>query len=100
MLDLFRVPLVSDIFSDNQASIYWCTEANVKHQATKHIDIRYKYVRELVTDGVINLKWIATKMMVADILTKHLPNTTFVFLRNLFFNVGTPEQHVPTPVQY
>jgi hypothetical protein len=23
-----------------------------------------------------------------------------VFLRNLFFNVGTPEQHVPTPVQY
>ena len=38
-----------------------------KSQArTKHIDVRYHYVREAVNDGVSNLQYCLTNEMVAD----------------------------------
>ena len=47
------------------------------HARTKHIDIRYHFVREGVQDGAIILKYVATGEMIADILTKPLPKHPF-----------------------
>ena len=44
----------------------------VNHAATKHIDVRYHYIRECVQDGSVSLKLIGTKDMAADVLTKSL----------------------------
>ena len=46
----------------------------VGHARTKHIDIRCYFVRERVQNGAIILKYVATGEMIADILTKPLPN--------------------------
>ena len=45
-----------------------------------HIDTRYHFIREELQNGVIALKYISTKQMVADILTKPLPKTLFMEL--------------------
>ena len=37
---------------------------------TKHIDIRYHFIRDMVKSGVIQLVWCRTEDMVADALTK------------------------------
>ena len=49
----------------------------VGHARTKHIDIRYHFVREEVQNGAINLKYVATGEMIANILTKPLPKNPF-----------------------
>ena len=43
------------------------------HDRTKHIDIRYHFVRDLVADLKIDIVYIETKKMVADLLTKAVP---------------------------
>ena len=40
------------------------------HDRTKHIDIRYHFVRELVADMAISVVYIQTKRMIADLMTK------------------------------
>jgi Reverse transcriptase (RNA-dependent DNA polymerase) len=75
LYDLYGHHLTSTVFSDNQASIKWCTGENIAHQAAKHLDIAYKYVRQMVRDQQrIVLKWVSTKYMVADVTVKKNPN--------------------------
>ena len=40
------------------------------HGRTKHIDIRYHFVRELAENMQIPVVYIETKQMIADLLTK------------------------------
>lgn len=42
------------------------------HARTKHIDIRHHFIREHVSKGSIDVKYLCTKEMLADILTKPL----------------------------
>lgn len=44
----------------------------VYHARTKHIDIRHHYVRQIYEESIIELKYISTEDMIADILTKNL----------------------------
>ncbi len=54
----------------------------VEHRKTKHIDIRHHFIRERISDGTIELCFIGTTEMTADILTKALHKPTFQRLRN------------------
>jgi len=45
----------------------------VFHARTKHIDIRHHFVREVLEEGKVEVEFIPTEEMVADILTKGLP---------------------------
>lgn len=47
----------------------------VFHPRSKHIDIRYHFVRQLYEDGLIELKYTPTSEMIADIFTKNLTRT-------------------------
>ena len=64
------------INEDNQGAIAMAKNP-VGHARTKHIDIRYHFVREGVQNGAIILKYVATGEMIADILTKPLPKHPF-----------------------
>ena len=51
------------------------------HTKTKHITIKYHYLRELVQDKEVNMEYINTKEKIADILTKVLPKDAHEYLR-------------------
>jgi hypothetical protein len=60
------------VFEDNQGSIF-LADHPVSHQRTKHIDVRYHFVRHLVVEGNLEIKYLPTEEMVADLMTKALP---------------------------
>lgn len=68
------------VCGDNQASIALIRLPGVR-QRTKHIDVRYHYVRERVEEGDIIVTYISTVDNVADICTKALPRDRVEFLR-------------------
>eukprot|EP00253_Pinus_taeda_P029907 PITA_29907 len=68
------------IFCDNSSAIA-LSKNSVFHKRTKHIDTRFHYIRELVSNGEITLQHCRTQEQVADILTKPLDQKSFEFLR-------------------
>ena len=63
---------VPTIYGDNQGSIALATNP-IHHNRSKHIDVKYHYVRNEVENGRVKLKYIPMAEMMADILTKALP---------------------------
>ena len=47
------------------------------HSRTKHIPIKYHFLREQVAEQNIALEYISAKEQIADIFTKPLPRETF-----------------------
>lgn len=74
-------PKTLTIHEDNQGAIKM-SHNPVLHSRTKHIDIRYHYIRETVADGTVVLKYCPTKDMIADLLTKPLGKGRFELLRD------------------
>ncbi|WMV42420.1 hypothetical protein MTR67_035805, partial [Solanum verrucosum] len=60
------------IFCHN-LSVITMAKNPVCHGRLKHIDIRHHFIRDLVAEGLIELKSCSTEEQVADILTKSLP---------------------------
>ena len=46
-------------------------------QRTKHINLRFYFVREKLAEGLIGFEHCPTEGMVADIWTKNLPRDAF-----------------------
>jgi hypothetical protein len=61
------------LFSDNQAAIS-LTRDHQYHARTKHIDVRYHFIRWVIEQGSLRLVYCPTDDMVADTLTKALPS--------------------------
>ena len=74
---------------DNQSAIQLIKNP-VFHQRTKHIDVRYHFIRELQEKGDINVTYVPTEKQLADPLTKPLPNPRFSLLRELTGIVAVP----------
>ena len=53
------------------------------HGRTKHIDIRFHFIRDLVAKGEIELKFCSTDEQLADIFTKALSCQKHVYFRSL-----------------
>jgi len=59
------------IFNDNQGA-GMLSKNPVYHNRTKHVDIRYHFVRDAVLNGEVVVKYMRTEEMPADVLTKGL----------------------------
>ncbi|GJT12720.1 retrovirus-related pol polyprotein from transposon TNT 1-94 [Tanacetum coccineum] len=67
---LFRITS----FSKSRASLSTITNMlSVQHSRSKHIDIRYHFIKEQVERKVVELYFVETKYQLADIFTKALP---------------------------
>jgi hypothetical protein len=83
--------LVAGLFDlELEATCIWCdnqscvklTENPVFHDKSKHIEIRYHYIRDMVQKGVVKLQYVATNEKIADVLTKPLLRVNFVYFRD------------------
>jgi len=63
--------LVPHLYGDNLGSLFWSTNP-VQEKRSKHIDIRYHYVRDAIVDDKIKPYHIDGARNPADILTKNL----------------------------
>nr|CAD40731.2 OSJNBa0072D21.17 [Oryza sativa Japonica Group]CAE05285.2 OSJNBa0084N21.3 [Oryza sativa Japonica Group] len=68
------------LFCDNTSAIN-IAKNPVQHSRTKHIDIRFHFLRDHVEKGDVELQFLDTKLQIADIFTKPLDSNRFAFLR-------------------
>ena len=73
---------ISTLFCDNQNAIF-LTKDQRFHERTKHIDVRYHFVREVIARGDIVVSKVGTQDNSADMMTKSLPIAKFVHCSNL-----------------
>lgn len=66
----------SVLLMDNQPAIKMIMNPQL-HMKTKHIDVRYKFIRERFDDGLFALKFVKSEDQLADFLTKPLPAAKF-----------------------
>nr|GEY02930.1 copia protein [Tanacetum cinerariifolium] len=59
------------MYCDNKSDIALCYN-NVQHYRSKHIDIRYYFIKEQIENGVIELYFVNTEYQLADLFTKAL----------------------------
>ena len=74
---LSKVPLLCD----NESAIRMADNP-VEHNRTKHIDIRYQFLRDHQQKGDIKIAYVNTQNQLADIFTKPIDEKTFSKLRN------------------
>ncbi|GJT38231.1 retrovirus-related pol polyprotein from transposon TNT 1-94 [Tanacetum coccineum] len=79
------------MYCDNKSAIALSCN-NVQHSRSKHIDIRFHFIKEHVENGVIELYFVNTEYQLADIFTKALARERIEFLINkLGMRSFTPE---------
>lgn len=59
------------LYNDSQSAQKFVVNHSL-HRKTKHIDIRYHFLKDAVSNNVLNIKYVCTNDMPADVLTKAL----------------------------
>ena len=72
----------TQICVDNKSAIALAKNP-VFHDRSKHIDIRYHYIRECITRKDVQVEYVKSQDQIADIFTKPLKFEDFARLRNL-----------------
>nr|GEY90921.1 retrovirus-related Pol polyprotein from transposon TNT 1-94 [Tanacetum cinerariifolium] len=86
-LEFNKIPMCCD----NKSAIALCCN-NVQHSRSKHIDIRYHFIKEQDENGVIELYFVNTEYQLADLFNKALGKDIIEFLINkLGMRSFTPE---------
>ncbi|MBW0570239.1 hypothetical protein O181_109954 [Austropuccinia psidii MF-1] len=71
------------LLNDNKGAID-LAHSNTNHNGfkTKHMDIKYHYIRDLLKNSIIKLNYISTHLMAADFLTKAVGKTILLRSRS------------------
>uniref|UniRef100_I1R2X6 Copia protein n=1 Tax=Oryza glaberrima TaxID=4538 RepID=I1R2X6_ORYGL len=64
-------------------SAIYLTKDQMFHERTKHIDIKYHYVRDVVAHGKLNVCKISTYDNPANMMTKSVPVAKFELCSSL-----------------
>ena len=86
----FTIPSISEncikVFVDNNAAISLANNP-LSSARTKHIDMRFHFIRELTRSKTISVEYVPTKEQRADILTKALTGAIFKEHRDFLMNL-------------
>ena len=81
IFDLFDLQLdATCIYCDNQSCVK-LSKNPVFHDKSKHIDIKYHYIRDMVQKGVVKLQYVATNEQTDNVLTNPLARVKFEYFR-------------------
>ena len=75
------------VYQDNQSSMALISKGRSTSSRTKHINIRYFFVKDRVESGEVVIKYAPTEDMLADLLTKPLQGELFRKLRHSLLNL-------------
>lgn len=71
---------------DNQSTMIMANKGISTSERTRHIGIRYFWVKDRIESNEISLEYLETENMIADILTKPLQGSHFRRMRGLLLN--------------
>ena len=71
-----QIQLPMAVHEDNQACIQ-IADNPISQRRTRHVDIRYHFVRDYIEDGTISVRYCPTADMLADIMTKAMNRPYF-----------------------
>jgi hypothetical protein len=74
--------LPTPLLCDNQGALFLSVSTK-NHLRTKHIALRYHYIRDTIKDRFVNLLYVSTKEQLADVMTKPLGRDLFEKFRKL-----------------
>ena len=63
------------------------------HEKSKHIEIKYHYIRDMVQRGAVKLQYVAMEEHIADVLTEQLSRVKFEYFME---NIGVIQIEVPS----
>ena len=69
------------------------SENLVFHDKSKHIEIKYHYIRDMVQREAVKLQYVVTDGQIADVLTKPLARVMFEYFKE---KLGVPQIEVPS----
>lgn len=69
------------LLEDNLSCIHLFKNPQSGHKRTKHIKVKYHYIRELIKSGIIQVDYKPTEEQVADLFTKGLAKPSFESFR-------------------
>ena len=76
------------VWQDNKSTILAALQGRSNSRRTKHIDIRYFEVKELVEEKKIKITYMPTDQMTSDFMTKPLQGGAFLRIRGIIMNNG------------
>ena len=77
LAELLRRPkAIVTIYIDSQSAMKMAENCRFRHRS-KHISIKYHFIRERISKGKLRLEYVPTAEMTADILTKGLPRSEY-----------------------
>lgn len=71
------------VYQDNKSTIILGNKGNANKGKTKHMEVRYFFLKEKIDDKSIVLEYLPTEAMLADFYTKPLAFEIFVRLRDV-----------------
>ena len=78
--------LPAKIYQDNKSTLALIKNGRSSNRSTRHINIRYFFLKDRVESGEIELQYLPTNEMIADLLTKPLQGVQFRILRDKLLN--------------
>ena len=79
--ELGHVQLTIEIGVDNKCSMHLLEQGTGSFKRAKHIKVRYFWLKDLIDEEEIVLKYIPSEELVADLLTKAITGAKFKYLR-------------------
>jgi len=87
------IELVANLMQDNTSTIKLAENGRSNSDRTRHIKIRYFFIKQFLDDGEMKISYCPTMHMVADILTKPLQGEHFEILRDMLLGYTEYPEH-------
>jgi hypothetical protein len=95
LADLVNAKVVAPLLYIDNKSALALARNPVLHDRSNHIDVRFHFIRDCISSGVIETDLVKTGDQLADLLTKPLPRERLQELRvrSGIVNIGSAQQN-------
>jgi len=76
------------IEQDNKSTLAMIANGRAVGPTSRHINIRFFWLNDRISSGEVSMRYVPTKDMTSDLLTKHMEGTLFYKHRNKLLNIA------------